>query len=67
LQLAGGDDYELCFSAPAEARARVLELGAEMAVAVTPVGTIVSGDAVVAVDASGVPIQLDRKGFDHFA
>jgi thiamine-monophosphate kinase len=66
LQLAGGDDYELCFTAPAAAQARVLELADEAGVTVASIGEIVSGRAVIAVDASGAEIRLARKGFDHF-
>ncbi len=38
--LAGGDDYELCFTAPAAARAAVERIGERENVPVTRIGTI---------------------------
>ena len=63
--LAGGDDYELLFTAPAGRRAAVEKLGGT--VAVTRVGVICEASEGLAVlDAHGAPMPLAR-GFDHFA
>jgi len=46
--LAGGDDYELCFTAPPAARDAVLAAGQRAAVPVTRIGTITSLDPAAA-------------------
>ena len=66
--LAGGDDYELCFTAPPERAARVLEAGRQAGVAVTAVGQIVAGAALLVRDEHGHPLDLSGlRAFDHFA
>jgi thiamine-monophosphate kinase len=70
--IAGGDDYELCFTAPPSARAAVVAAGQQAGLPVTRVGTITPLDAADAVpviawrDASGAPLTLTLQGFDHF-
>jgi thiamine-monophosphate kinase len=64
--VAGGDDYQLLFTAPPARRPDVERAAAEAGVAVTPVGTIDSGDALRWVDAAGRPVALAFAGFDHF-
>lgn len=65
--LTGGDDYELCFTAPPEQADAVRRAGREAGVAVTRIGRIVAGSGLVCLDAQGSPITLEAKGFDHFA
>jgi thiamine-monophosphate kinase len=66
--LAGGDDYELLFTAPAARRAEVEAAGAAAGVAVTRIGRVVAGGAGVRLlDARREPITVGRRGFDHFA
>ena len=70
--LAGGDDYELCFTAPASARAAVEAAGRSVAVPVTRIGTInalspaADSPAIRWLDAAGSPLTLTLQGFDHF-
>ncbi len=72
--LAGGDDYELCFTAPTSRRAAVLRAGARAGVPVKCVGVIFkrrtpkqSTDPVWVINALGMMVKLDGiKGFDHF-
>ena len=64
---AGGDDYELCFTAPVAARARVLAAGIETGTAVTRVGSIERAPGLRLVDGDGAPLNLQLAGFDHFA
>lgn len=66
--LSGGDDYELCFTAPVAMRAAVESAGRAVQVAVTRVGSIVAAGAapVVYVDEAGGEIALQARGFDHF-
>jgi thiamine-monophosphate kinase len=64
--LAGGDDYELCFTAPASRTRQVLDAASAAGVGVTRVGRIVPGTGVTVVDAAGRPIHLEAGGYDHF-
>ncbi|RZA35463.1 MAG: thiamine-phosphate kinase [Lysobacteraceae bacterium] len=64
---AGGDDYELCFTAPAGNRDAVLEAGRASATAVTRVGRIETALGLRFVDATGAPLDLKLSGWDHFS
>jgi thiamine-monophosphate kinase len=70
--LAGGDDYELCFTAPVTARAAVEAAGRKVNVPVTRIGTInalrsaADSPAIRWLDAAGNPLTLTLQGFDHF-
>lgn len=64
--LAGGDDYELVFTAPAMESDAILAAGARVGVAVTRIGRVVAGDRVRVIDAGGAALHIDRAGFDHF-
>ncbi|MFP3890051.1 thiamine-phosphate kinase [uncultured Ralstonia sp.] len=65
--LAGGDDYELCFTAPAEARDAVLAAGLRAGVPVTRIGRIDAEAGLRLIDAHGAPVTFTQAGFDHFA
>ena len=65
--LDGGDDYELLFTAPATRHAAVREVAARCGVPVTPIGHIVGGKGLRFLDASGMPLTHEVRGFDHFA
>jgi len=65
---AGGDDYELVFTAPRAARARVEAAGRKAGVRVTAIGAMVRGKPGVRVrDSLGRTVSIPRAGFDHFA
>ena len=64
--LAGGDDYELLFSAPPE-RAHDVRAAAEAAgVAATRIGRIDAEPGLRLRDRAGAPVAADFVGFDHF-
>jgi len=67
--LAGGDDYELCFTAsPADERA-VLRAASRARTLVTRIGRIEKATkrpVVTVLGGDGQPIELDRGGYDHF-
>lgn len=65
--LAGGDDYELLFTAPAAARRRVLAAAREAGVDVTRIGGIVDGSAVQVTDEQGRVLATPFAAYDHFA
>ena len=64
--LAGGDDYELAFTAPSSARKVLGQLGAKLGLALTRVGHVEAGDGVIVLDKGGKPLVLPETGFDHF-
>jgi thiamine-monophosphate kinase len=64
---AGGDDYELCFTAAPAQRAAILAAGQASATALTRVGSIHAEPGLRLVDAGGQALDLDLAGFDHFA
>jgi thiamine-monophosphate kinase len=65
--LAGGDDYELVFTAPADARAAVLAASAASGTPVTRIGQIDAAPGLRLVDAQGQAVTGAFSGFDHFA
>ena len=64
--LAGGDDYELCFTAPADQRAAVLTAGLAAATVVTRIGSIDAAGGLRLRDADGAALDLQLTSFDHF-
>jgi thiamine-monophosphate kinase len=64
--LAGGDDYELCFTAEPPRAAEIAGLSATLEIQLTRVGRIVEGNKVSVLDASGRPQLVEDSGFDHF-
>jgi thiamine-monophosphate kinase len=65
--LAGGDDYELCFTAPVAQRAAVLAAGVSSATTVTRVGSIEAAPGLRLLDDFGQPVTLQLTSFDHFS
>jgi len=63
--LNGGDDYELCFTAPPGAIDAAV-LAREAGVAVTAIGTVEAGGGVSLRRADGAVEALGGHGFDHF-
>ena len=64
--LAGGDDYELLFTAPPEAGERLAALSRELALRLTRIGRIEPGAGVRALDAAGRELRLEQAGWRHF-
>ncbi len=63
--LAGGDDYELLFTAPDAAA--VQAAAARAGVAVACIGRIEAEPGLRIVDGAGAPLAATWRGFDHFA
>ena len=64
---AGGDDYELCFTAPASSREAIAALAASCGTPATRVGRIEARSGLRLVDAAGQPLDLALRSFDHFS
>ncbi len=67
LQLSGGDDYELCFTAPAHQSLAIEQALADCDVVGTVIGHIVSGSELKCFDENGEIFSLEKKGFEHFS
>ncbi len=68
--LAGGDDYELCFTAPPSERKALASIAERVGVALTRIGTIEASKSGAPAldwrDSQGAPLSLTLQGFDHF-
>ena len=68
--LAGGDDYELVFTAGRNRRAAIARLGQRLRLDLTRIGSIIArrrGTRLVTVlDAGGRPVALGKTGYKHF-
>jgi thiamine-monophosphate kinase len=68
FQLAGGDDYELLFTAAPAHRAEIAALATGLGLPLTRIGAIVPGPPRARVlRADGREVDPGRGGFDHFA
>ena len=67
LALAGGDDYELCFTAPSARETEIVEALARIGCGATRIGRIVAGSGVRVLDAGGNEIQIAHAGWEHFS
>ncbi len=63
---SGGDDYELLFTAPAEAAAQIRALSARQGLALSAIGRIEPGEGVRLVDAAGRAVAVEAAGYRHF-
>ena len=65
--LAGGDDYELCFTAPAGKRDAVEAAAQSAGVMVTRIGRLTAESGLTVIGVDGEPLPFDHTGYDHFA
>jgi thiamine-monophosphate kinase len=65
--LAGGDDYELCFTAPAARRSVVESISGKLNLPLSCIGTIVAGSGCTVRAADDSIIHIGESGYDHFA
>ncbi|OZG71455.1 thiamine-phosphate kinase [Hahella sp. CCB-MM4] len=63
--LAGGDDYELCFTAPQDLRSIILELSSDK-MPLTRIGRVKSGQELSVIDGAGKRQDFQKTGFNHF-
>lgn len=64
--LGGGDDYELCFSAPRTDQEQLSIIAESCGVEITRIGQMTSAQAVTVFDQNGDVINVDRAGYRHF-
>lgn len=65
--LAGGDDYELCFTAPVARHAELEKLAAQLDLPLSCIGKISAGTASIVRAADGSVMTIEETGYDHFA
>lgn len=66
LALAGGDDYELLFTAAPENRIAIEALGRRLGLPLARIGAIVAGNGLAVLDARSRRLEIEHGGFDHF-
>ena len=64
--LAGGDDYELCFTAPASEHDVILEIGKKLHLKLTVIGMTTQENKLSVYDKNHQEIGLKSAGYDHF-
>ncbi len=64
--LAGGDDYELCFTAPIAQHAEVKKIATHLNLPLTCIGVIVAGQGCTVQATDGSVINFGEQGYDHF-
>jgi thiamine-monophosphate kinase len=63
--LEGGEDYELCFTAPEDRHAEIVALAAQTGTRIAQIGRLSEGSAIELVMNKSV-MQFSPLGFDHF-
>jgi thiamine-monophosphate kinase len=68
-QLAGGDDYELCFTTAPDATPAIAGIATALELPLWCIGRMASGPAgaVTVLDPDGNPVEFANRGYDHFA
>jgi thiamine-monophosphate kinase len=66
LQLAGGDDYELCFTVPPDRAERMATLSDRLGLALTEIGVMTKRSGVRCVEPGGGSFEPPTAGFEHF-
>jgi thiamine-monophosphate kinase len=64
--LAGGDDYELCFTVSPGNDSMLRALSEQLGITMTRVGSIMAGNRVEVRGPAGRPLEWKEKGFEHF-
>ncbi|MDZ7663428.1 thiamine-phosphate kinase [Thiohalophilus sp.] len=66
LPLIGGDDYELCFTAPAKRHGDIQALAAQLACPLTCIGRIEAEPGIRCFEEDGRPRPVTGQGYRHF-
>lgn len=65
--LAGGDDYELCFTAPVSTRPHIADLSTQLNLVLTNIGSIIQTLGLKVLDENNHPLIIGKTGYNHFA
>jgi len=66
LPLAGGDDYEVCFTVPMQYQEALEDCASTLGVAVTRVGSIEAASGLRCVSPAGEILTPHGRGYEHF-
>lgn len=64
--VAGGDDYELCFTAHPNSRDSIEDLTDMLGIPLTRIGQVKRGKGVSLLGSDGKAVKVDGRGYDHF-
>jgi thiamine-monophosphate kinase len=67
VQLAGGDDYELCFTIPPDESSQLAAIARSSGVELTIIGAIVESPGLVLKTPGGLQFEPVSSGYQHFA
>jgi thiamine-monophosphate kinase len=67
LALAGGEDYELLFTAPASRNREIFSLMQRLGTPVTAIGEITAEERLRVITEDGGEYRITKLGFNHFA
>lgn len=63
--LGGGDDYELCFTAPESAHEQIIEIGKQLNIQLSCIGVTQQEHGLHVFDGDQ-PLEIKKAGYDHF-
>jgi thiamine-monophosphate kinase len=66
MLLAGGDDYELCFTAPTEKYAEIIHLSESLKLPLSCIGLTTNNAKLVVYGFDDEILDVKEAGFDHF-
>jgi thiamine-monophosphate kinase len=64
--VAGGDDYELCFTAHPNSRESIEDMSRMLGIPLTRIGQVKRGKGVSLMGPDGKAVKVDGRGYDHF-
>ena len=64
--LAGGDDYELCFTTSIINRLEIERLSSELSIPLTRIGKTTAIKGLKVLDSDGSELTQENKGYEHF-
>ena len=64
--LAGGDDYELCFTAPVEMQTKIVRLSESLGLQLSHIGHITQSSGLIVIGLDNEVLNIKETGFDHF-
>jgi len=67
MVLAGGDDYELCFTAPLEKHTEILKLSESTKLPLKCIGHITANTGLIVHGLQNEILDIKETGFDHFS
>jgi thiamine-monophosphate kinase len=66
LALTGGEDYEICFTAPSTNKLFIEKISEKLSPPLHRIGSVTSASGLKIWDPTGKLIQLENLGFQHF-